>query len=95
MGSASQPMLVVRANRALLKKRKSYKDIRSEYEGYLPNTKLKFKELTDFEKKKIRDKIREQAKRDRLEEIKIYVLTFLIISPLIVLFVWVFLKYLM
>lgn len=95
MGSASRPMLVVRANRALLKKRKSYKDIRSEYEGYLPNTKLKFKELTDFEKKKIRDKIQEQARRDRLDEIKVYVLTFLIISPLIALFVWVFLKYLM
>jgi hypothetical protein len=94
MGSASQPMLVVRANRALLKKRKSYKNIRSEYEGYLPNTKLKFKELTDFEKKKIRDKIREQAKRDRLKEIKVYVLAFLIISPMIALFIWVFLKYL-
>ena len=95
MGSASQPMLVVKANRALLKKRRSYKDIRAEYEGYLPKTKLAFKELTEFEKKKIRDKIIAQAKRDRSKEILIYIVSFLIISPLIFLFIWVFYAYLL
>ena len=71
MGSASQPMLVVKANRALLKKRRSYKEIREAYNGYLDETQLEFKELTPFEQKKIRDKIIAQAKRDRLEELKV------------------------
>lgn len=72
MGSASQPMLVVKANRALLKKRRTFKDLRTSYEGYVGDTQLHFKELTPFEQKKIKDKIRAQAKQDRLREIGIY-----------------------
>ena len=79
MGSASQPMLVVKANRALLRKRPSFKDIRGAYEGYIDETELKFKELTPFEQKKIRDKIIEKARRDRIKEIQIYLLSFFII----------------
>ena len=72
MGSASQPMLVVKANRALLKKRRSLGEIREMYEGYVQETQLEFKELTPFEQKKIRDKIIAQAKQDRLQEIQHY-----------------------
>ncbi|MDC6365309.1 MULTISPECIES: hypothetical protein [Flavobacteriaceae] len=82
MGSASQPMLVVKANRALLKKRRSFKEIREAYDGYLNETQLQFKELTPFEQKKIRDKIIRQAKKDRLDEIKISLLALVVLVVL-------------
>ncbi|MBO0321176.1 hypothetical protein J0X14_02630 [Muricauda sp. CAU 1633] len=84
MGSASQPMLVVKANRALLRKRPSFKDIRGAYEGYINETQLKFKELTPFEQKKIRDKIIEKAKRDRIKEIQVYLLSFFIVCLVVI-----------
>ncbi|GGD78281.1 hypothetical protein [Maribacter cobaltidurans] len=56
-------MLVIKANRALLKKRRSFKDIRAEYEDLTSNTELKYKELTPFQQKLIRDRIRSQAKK--------------------------------
>jgi len=91
MGSASQPMLVVKANRALLRKRPSYKDVRKAYEGYLNETQLHFKELTPFEQKKIRDKIIAQAKRDRREEIQIYLISLFILSLMIIgVYFWLF-----
>lgn len=91
MGSASQPMLVVKANRALLRKRPSYKDVRKAYEGYLNETQLHFKELTPFEQKKIRDKIIAQAKRDRREEIQIYLISLFILSLMIIgIYFWLF-----
>lgn len=94
MGSASQPMLVVKANRALLKKRRAFKDIREQYENSIGQTELQFKELTEFEKKKIRDKIIAQAKIDRLRQLKINLLAIALISPLIVFLVWVTSTYL-
>ncbi|TXJ93869.1 hypothetical protein [Flagellimonas pelagia] len=91
MGSASQPMLVVKANRALLRKRRSFKEIREAYEGYVNDTELKFKELTPFEQKKIRDKIIQQAKRDRWLEIQNYFIALLILVFLGFLFYALFL----
>ena len=79
MGSASQSMLVVKANRALLKKRKSYKEIREQYDGYINHTELHFKELTALEKKKIRDKIRAQAKKERFIQLRASILALAIL----------------
>ncbi|MEL6304779.1 MAG: hypothetical protein AAFQ20_08330 [Bacteroidota bacterium] len=83
MGSASQPMLVVRANRALLKKRKSFKEIREAYENYAGEGKLHFRELTPFEQKKIRDKIITQARKDRIQEIKQYGYAFVLLCLIV------------
>ena len=83
MGSASQPMLVVKANRALLRKRRSYKDIRKSYEGYISKGDLKFKELTPFEQQKIRDKIIAQAKRDKAHNIKMGFIAFFVLCLII------------
>ena len=91
MGSASQPMLVVKANRALLRKRKSYADIRKSYIGYVSKGDLKFKELIPFEQKKIRDKIIQQIKEDRLHNIKISLVALFILS-LIILSIYLLLK---
>ncbi|WP_422858020.1 hypothetical protein ACOKFD_11245 [Flagellimonas sp. S174] len=79
MGSASQPMLVVKANRALVKKRRSYSEIREAYKGYARDIQLEFKELTPFEQKKIRDRIIAQARRDKIQEIKHFVYAFLVL----------------
>ncbi|TXN37917.1 hypothetical protein FVB32_06400 [Flagellimonas hymeniacidonis] len=83
MGFASHSLLVIKANRALLHKRRSYSDIREAYDGYITERKLHFKELTPFEQKKIRDKIIAQAKKDRLQEIRNYLGAFLILCLLI------------
>ena len=79
MGFASHAVKVVKANRALLHKRRSFKEIREAYEGYVSDSELKFKELTPFEQKKIRDKIIQQAKRDRWLEIQNYFIALLIL----------------
>ncbi|WP_299487296.1 hypothetical protein [uncultured Allomuricauda sp.] len=76
-------MLVVKANRALLRKRRSYSDIREAYEGYTKETQLHFRELTPFEQKKVRDKIIAQAKKDRLQEIRNYLGAFLLLCLLV------------
>ncbi|SHG54248.1 hypothetical protein [Flagellimonas flava] len=82
MGSASQPMLVIKANRALLRKRRSYSEIRDAYNGYTDDLKLHFKELTPFEQKKIRDKIIAQARRDKMLEIRAYFISLVILCVL-------------
>lgn len=77
MGYSGQPMRVIKANRALLKKRRSFTDLRKEYEGYVGDTQVNFKQLTDFEQKKLKDKIRAKAKRDQLKELYAYILAVL------------------
>lgn len=72
MGYAGQPMRVVKANRALLKKSRSFRELRKSYVKFSGDTKLEFKELSEFEKKKIRDKIIAQSKKDKQQEILIF-----------------------
>ena len=75
-GFAMHAMKTVKANRALLHKRRSFKEIRKAYAGYTGDTQLHFKALTPFQQKVIRDKIMAQAKKDRLQEIGIYCFAF-------------------
>ena len=79
MGYGGRPMKVIKANRALLKKSRSFKELRKDYLDYTKATKLDFKELTDVERKIVRDKIRAQAKKDSLQEIIIYIISFAIV----------------
>lgn len=79
MGYGGQPMKVIKANRALLKKSRSFKELRKDYLDYKKATKLYFKELTDVERKIVRDKIRAQAKKDSIQEIIIYIISFAIV----------------
>lgn len=72
-------MKVIKANRALLKKSRSFRELRKDYLDYTQETKLHFKELTDFERKLVRDKIRAQAKKDSLQEIGIYIISIAIV----------------
>ncbi|MEP2237721.1 MAG: hypothetical protein ABJI22_05115 [Maribacter sp.] len=79
MGYGGQPMKVIKANRALLKKSRSFKELRKDYLDYSKETKLHFKELTDFELKMVRDKIKAQAKKDNIQEVGIYILSITIV----------------
>ena len=72
-------MPVIKANRALLKKRRSYSDIRAEYKDLTSKTQLKFKELTPFQQKLIRDRIRSQAKKDTIYNLWVTVLSVILI----------------
>ncbi|SEB57611.1 hypothetical protein SAMN05192540_0926 [Maribacter dokdonensis] len=79
MGYSGQPMKVIKANRALLKKSRSFRELRKDYVNHAQTTKLHFKELTDVERKNVRDKIRAQAKKDTIQEIGIYLISFAIV----------------
>lgn len=89
MGSASQPMLVVKYNRALLKKRsvKELKDLVREASG---KTELEFKKITPTEMAVVKQKIREQHRKNIRHEIILYlisgVLTLLVIYLLYLFF---------
>ena len=83
MGYAGQPMKVVKANRALLKKKRTFRAIKASYIGYVEEKELQFKELTPLERKKIKDKIIAQAKRDRQKQIKASILSIVILALII------------
>jgi hypothetical protein len=79
MGFSGHATKVLKSNRVLLKKSRSFKELRKDYLDYSQETKLHFKELTDVERQIVRDKIRAQAKKDRFQEIVIYILSFVIV----------------
>jgi hypothetical protein len=79
MGFSSHATKTLKSNRALLKKRRSFTELRKEYGGYVGDTQVNFKQLTDFEQKKLKDKIRARAKRDQLKELYAYVLAIFVL----------------
>lgn len=74
MGSASQPMLVIKYNRALLKKRK-LKDIKELMLENAGKTELEFKKVSPEEMTQIKARIREQHRRNVRHEIIIYIIS--------------------
>ena len=82
MGYGSQANNIIKANRALLKKKRTFKEIRDSYVGYRKESKLQFKELTPFEQKKIRDKIVAEAKKEQKKHILASLLSVLILCLL-------------
>lgn len=79
MGFSGHATQVLKSNRVLLKKSRSFSELRKNYLNYSQETKLHFKELTDVERKVVRDKIRAQAKKDSIQEIGIYILSLAIV----------------
>lgn len=82
MAFGTQANNIIKTNRALLKKKRTFKEIKDSYLGYMKEVELEFKELTPFEQKKIRDRIIAQAKRERKKQILASLLSILIISLL-------------
>ncbi|WP_027065737.1 hypothetical protein [Maribacter sp. Hel_I_7] len=79
MGFSGHATQVLKSNRLLLKKSRSFRELRKDYIDYSQETKLHFKELTDLERKVVRDKIRAQAKKDNIQEIGFYILSLAIV----------------
>ena len=79
MGFSGHATQVLKSNRVLLKKSRSFRELRKDYLDYSQETKLHFKELTDVERKMVSDKIRAQAKKDSIREIGIYILSLAIV----------------
>jgi hypothetical protein len=83
MGSAGQPMLVIKANRTLLKKRK-FKDIKDLVIETSGKTELQFKQVSPEELALIKAKIRKEAKKAAEKEITIYGVCILIVFILVI-----------
>ena len=79
MGFSGHATQVLKSNRVLLKKSRSFRELRKDYLDYSQETKLHFKELTDLELKVVRDKISAQAKKDNIQEIGFYILSLAIV----------------
>lgn len=79
MGFSGHATQVLKSNRLLLKKSRSFRELRKDYIDYSQETKLHFKELTDLELKVVRDKISAQAKKDNIQEIGFYILSLAIV----------------
>ena len=80
MGYAGQPMLVVKANRALLRKRNTFKQVKEMYlDSVTENTELKFKEVSPEKLAKIKAEIRRIAKIDAWKETGIYLVCTLVV----------------
>ena len=72
MGFSGHATQVLKSNRLLLKKSRSFRELRKDYLDYS-------QELTDLERKVVRDKIRAQAKKDNIQEIGFYILSLAIV----------------
>lgn len=72
MGYAGQPMKVVKANRALLSKRNTFKKVKEMFLDSVNVTELAFKEVSPEKLAQIKSEIRRKAKEDVLKEAGIY-----------------------
>lgn len=90
MGFSSSAIHATKQNRALLKKRKSFKDIRNLYGDTSKSSGVPYQELSDLDKKKIKLKIKAQLKLNKQKEIKIYLAAIGVSFVLIYAFYWLF-----
>lgn len=73
MGYAGQPMLVVKANRALLRKRNTFKEVKEMYlDTVISKTELEFIKVSPEKLAQIKTEIRRKAKEDAWKEAGIY-----------------------
>lgn len=87
-GFALHALKTAQANRALLRKRRSLKDIRKDYASFSNGTQLHFKELSLFEQQKIRDKIRQRARKNSIQETYVYLLSFVVAIGILYFLYW-------
>lgn len=88
MGFAQHAVKSLKANRSLLKKSRSFTELRKSYVKFSGDTFVATKNISEFERKKIRDKIIAQAKRDQLNELGIYALSLVLAIVLIAILIW-------
>lgn len=73
MGYAGQPMKVIKANRALLQKRNTFKEVKEMYLNTAETTELEFKEVSPEKLAQIKAEIRRKAKEDAWKEAGLYI----------------------
>lgn len=79
MGYAGQPMLVVKANRALLRKRNTFKQVKEIFWDTAKTTELEFKEVSPEKLEQIKAEIRREAKEDAWKEAGIYIVCTMVV----------------
>ncbi|TMM57493.1 hypothetical protein FEE95_13505 [Maribacter algarum] len=79
MGYAGQPMLVVKANRALLRKRSTFKEVKDMYLDSTDKTELEFKEISPEKLAQIKVDIRRKAKEDAWKDAGIHLLCTMVV----------------
>ncbi|QCX01542.1 hypothetical protein FGM00_16035 [Aggregatimonas sangjinii] len=81
MGHAGQPMKVVKANRALLSKRNTFKKVKNMFiETAVRKTELQFNEVSAEKLYRIKREIREKAKKDAWKEAGLYVVCIAVVT---------------
>ncbi len=73
MGYAGQPMKVIKANRALLQKRNTFKEVKEMYLNSADKTELEFKKVSPQKLAQIKTEIRKKAKEDAWKEAGVYI----------------------
>lgn len=79
MGYAGQPMKVVKANRALLSKRNTFKKVKEMFLDSAEVTELAFKEVSPEKLAQIKLEIRRKAKDAARKEIVVYLLCAIVV----------------
>ena len=74
----SHAVTSMKNNRALLKNKRSFRDVRNLYQTQLKKTSVDFKQVSPTELARVRKKIIAKAKKEGLKEIGIYILSFLL-----------------
>jgi len=86
MGYAGQPMKVIKANRALLKKGNTFKKVKKMFlDTSNSKTELEFKQVSAVKLAHIKTEIRRKAKRNAQKEIAITIICILLV---LLLFYW-------
>lgn len=79
MGYGGQPMKVVKANRALLSKRNTFKKVKEMFLDSAEVTELEFKEVSPEKLAQIKLEIRRKAKDAARKEIVVYLLCTIVV----------------
>lgn len=80
MGYAGQPMKVVKANRALLSKRNTFKKVKKMFLDSAQTTELEFKKVSPEKLAQIKTEIRRKAKEDAFKETGVFILCTLVVA---------------
>lgn len=74
MGYAGQPMKVIKANKALLRKRNTFKEVKKMFLETSDKTELEFKEVSPLRLAQIKSEIRRKAKITARTELFIFII---------------------
>ena len=79
MGYGGQPMKVIKANRALLSKRNTFKKVKEMFLDTAEVTELEFKEVSPEKLAQIKKEIRRKAKETAQRETGIFILCTMVV----------------